>query len=77
MLLQQHNFNVEATYDKRGRLRISTPTTGRAIVMLRAPKFFSSTSESHANGLRPIIKNRKKGGKTISCFIMIMGRIGA
>ena len=68
MFLQKHNFNGETTYDKLGRLGISTPTTRSLVVMLRAQKFFSSTSESDVNDLRPISENQKKSGKTTSCY---------
>lgn len=59
--------------DKLNRKHYKTPHTGPAFLCVRAAKFYSSTSQSHANDLLPILKAVTLEGHTAIILIVDCG----
>ena len=58
------------SYDKLGRMHYKRTTYGLAILKLRATKFDTSTAQTHANDLLPILNAQVKDRKKIA-FIKV------
>lgn len=65
----ESQFVREVSVDKLGRPHIIIPHTGTATICLRAAKFHKSTSEVHANVMKPILEQLVKKGKTAALLI--------
>ncbi len=53
-------------YNKFGRLQIVLPTTGSSVQRLRSQLFHSSSAQSHANDLLPILECQVAAGKAVA-----------
>ena len=58
--------NENMSYDKLGRVHYKRTTYRPAVLKLRAMKFDTSTAQTHANGLLPILNAQVKDGKKIA-----------
>lgn len=58
------------TVDKLGRKHFQCPCTGPATVTVRLSRFYSSSIQTHANDVKPLLEVAKNQGKTIVITIV-------
>ena len=58
------------TIDKLNRKHYKTPYTGPSVICIPAAKFYSSTSQTHANDMLPMFKGVVKEGRTAITLIV-------